>query len=205
MSKAALKHLRADPVLAKVIDAVGPSPFVPTPAPSHFAALCRDIVYQQLSGKAAAVIHGRVLRLFKGRPPTPAALLKLSDETLRAAGLSRGKVSFLKDLAARSVSGELPVDTLHELPDELLVATVTKVKGIGNWTAQMFLIFHLERPDVLPGLDLGIRKAVQKAWKLRALPSQERVMKIGAKWSPHATLATWYLWRSLEVKPRDRA
>jgi 3-methyladenine DNA glycosylase/8-oxoguanine DNA glycosylase len=203
MSKSALKHLRADPVLARIIKGVGPCRFAKVPAPSHFAALCRDIIYQQLSGKAAEAIHIRFKALHGETHPSPARLLKTPEEKLRGAGLSRGKVAFLRDLAAKSVSGELPLDTLHELPDEELIATVTKVKGIGPWTAQMFLIFHLGRPDVLPGLDLGIRKAVQRGWKLRQLPSAEKVLKLGKNWSPHATIATWYLWRSLEVKEKS--
>ena len=203
MSRKALKHLRADLVLARVIDAVGPCRFAKIPAPSHFAALCRDIIYQQLSGRAAEAIHIRFKALHGAAHPSPARLLKTPEASLRGAGLSRGKVAFLRDLAAKSESGELPLDSLHELPDAELIATVTTVKGIGPWTAQMFLIFHLGRPDVLPGLDLGIRKAVQRAWKLRQLPTAEKVQKLGANWSPHATIATWYLWRSLDIQEKN--
>lgn len=129
----------------------------------------------------------------------PAELTETPDERLRGAGLSRGKSAYLKDLAARVVSGELPVETLHELSDEEVITAVTRVKGIGRWTAQMFLMFRLGRPDVLPDLDLGIQKGIQKAYHLRKLPSPERVKKMGAKWAPYRTIASWYLWRLLDV------
>jgi DNA-3-methyladenine glycosylase II len=166
---------------------------------SHFDAVCRSIIYQQLSGKAAATIHARVFGLYGGRAPLPHELSATADEALRAVGLSRQKMSYLKDLAARVAANELPIDTLHERPDDDVIETLVRVKGIGRWTAQMFLMFRLGRPDVLPELDLGIQKAVQRAYGLRKRPLPPRVMKIGAAWAPYRTVASWYLWRSLEL------
>jgi DNA-3-methyladenine glycosylase II len=189
----------ADPRLADVIRRVGPWRLERTTEGTHFDAVCRSIIYQQLSGKAAATIHGRVLGLFDGRAPLPHELASTSDENLRAVGLSRQKLSYLKDLASRVSANELPIDTQHELPDDEVIDTLVSVKGIGRWTAQMFLMFRLGRPDVLPELDLGIQKAVQRAYGLRKRPRPERVTKIGAAWAPYRTVASWYLWRSLEL------
>ena len=201
MSRAALRHLQAaDPKLARVIARVGPCRFAPRSEGTHFDALCRAIIYQQLSGKAAGTIHRRFEALYGGRPPAPGALLATRDEALREVGLSRQKASYLKDLAGRAASGELPVETLHELDDRAVIDTLIQVKGVGVWSAHMFLIFRLGRPDVLPVGDLGIRKAVQRAYRLRALPPPEKVAAIGAPWRPYATYAAWYLWRSLETE-----
>lgn len=177
---------------------VGPSRFAAHSEGSHFDHIVRAIVYQQLSGRAAATIHGRVVALLGGAPSADRLLLA-SDEQLRAAGLSRQKIGYLRDLAQRVSSGELPVERLHELDDERVIDALTTVKGIGRWTAHMFLMFRLGRPDVLPELDLGIRKAIQLAYGLRRMPNAERVHVIGAAWAPHRTLASWYLWRSLEL------
>jgi DNA-3-methyladenine glycosylase II len=196
--RAALTHLRRDPKLAAIIDRVGPFKMRPRADGTHFSALARAIVYQQLSGKAAATIWGRVEAIYGGRPPAPAEVVATADEPLRAAGLSRQKLGYLRDLAGKAVAGELPVETLHELEDHAILDVVGAVKGIGTWTVQMFLIFRLGRPDVMPTGDLGIRKAVQKAYRLRALPPPARVAEIAAKWRPHSTVASWYLWRSLE-------
>lgn len=196
----AVAHLRkVDPVIARLIDTVGTCRLTLRDQGSHFDAIARSIVFQQLSGKAASTIHGRLEGLYGGRSPLPAELTVTSDEQLRGVGLSRGKSAYLKDLAARVVSGELPVETLHELSDEEVITALIRVKGIGRWTAQMFLMFRLGRPDVLPDLDLGIQKGIQKAYRLRKLPSPERVKKIGAKWAPHRTIASWYLWRLLDA------
>ncbi len=200
MHRKALNHLRADPALARVIAQVGPCRFAPTTEGTHFDALVRSIIYQQLSGKAAATIHRRVQDIFGGRPPTPAELAATPDETLRAAGLSRQKLSYLKDLAARVDSGAVPLDHLDELPDDEIIAALIQVKGIGRWTAQMFLMFRLGRPNVLPELDLGIQKGIQRAYRLRSLPKPDRVKKIGARWAPFSSVACWYLWRSLDVE-----
>ena len=199
LHRKALAHLRADPVMAKVIAEVGACRFAPVAEGSHFDALVRSIVYQQLSGKAAATIHARLLGLFGGRAPAPAELAAVPDEQLRAVGLSRQKLSYIKDLAARVASGELPLEDLDAMPDDAIIAALVRVKGIGRWTAQMFLMFRLGRPDVLPELDLGIQKGIQRAYRLRSLPTPDRVRKIGARWAPYSTVACWYLWRSLDA------
>ena len=196
----AIAHLSAaDATLADVIRRVGAFRLVPKRDGTHFDAVCRSIVYQQLSGRAAATIHGRVLDLYGGRAPLPHELASTPDERLRAVGLSRQKLSYLKDLASRVASNALPIESLHELPDEDVIDTLIRVKGVGRWTAQMFLMFRLGRPDVLPELDLGIQNAVQRAYRLRKRPAPERVRKIGAAWAPYRTVASWYLWRSLEL------
>jgi len=162
-------------------------------------AIARAIVFQQLSGRAAGTIHGRFEALFGGRAPTAEELLAVSDDQLRSVGLSRAKAVYLKDLAQRVVDGSLPVDRLHELEDAPLLEALTDVKGIGRWTAQMFLMFRLGRPNVLPDLDLGVRKAIQLAYGLRKLPTPNEVLVRGDVWSPYASFAAWYLWRSLEL------
>ena len=198
--KRAIAHLSAaDATLADVIRRVGAFRLVPKREGTHFDAVCRSIVYQQLSGKAAATIHGRVLDLYGGRAPLPHELASTPDDQLRGVGLSRQKLSYLKDLASRVATDELPIEMLHELRDEDVIETLVRVKGVGRWTAQMFLMFRLGRPDVLPELDLGIQNAVQRAYRLRKRPTPERVGKIGAAWAPYRTVASWYLWRSLEL------
>lgn len=187
-----------DPRLGDVIRRVGPFRLTP-PTGTHFDAVCRSIIYQQLSGKAAATIHGRVLGLYGGRPPLPKELAETSDEQLRGVGLSRQKLSYLKDLASRVAASELQIESLHELSDEDVIEALVRVKGIGRWTAQMFLMFRLRRPDVLPDLDLGIQKGIQLVYGLRKRPTPKRVLRIGAVWAPYRTVASWYLWRSLEL------
>jgi len=141
-----------------------------------------------------------------GRTPLPAELASTSDEHLRSIGLSRQKSSYLKDLGSRVALGELPIETLHELSDEEIISALTQVKGIGRWTAQMFLMFRLGRPDVLPDLDLGVQKGIQKAYRLRKLPTPDRVKQIGAKWAPYRTVGSWYMWRLLDApKPVPRS
>jgi DNA-3-methyladenine glycosylase II len=197
----AVTHLRrVDPVMSTVIDKVGRYRGWPDSGGTHFDAVARSIVFQQLSGKAAGTIHGRFHGLYGGRAPRPEELAATSDEQLRSVGLSRQKSAYLKDLGARVASGEIPIETLHELTDDEVIAALTQVKGIGRWTAQMFLMFRLGRPDVLPDLDLGVQKAIQKAYRLRKLPTPERVKKIGAKWAPYRTVASWYLWRYLDTE-----
>ena len=201
MKRRAVTHLkRADPVLAGVIERVGPCRFEARADGTHFDAISRAIVYQQLSGKAAATIYGRVLDLYGGRAPLPGELAETSDERLRACGLSRQKLSYMKDLARRAHDGTLPVDSLHELDDEEIVRALVAVKGVGRWTAQMFLMFRLGRPDVLPELDLGIQKGIQRAYRMRKLPPPKKVLQVGAKWAPYRTIASWYLWRSLDLQ-----
>ena len=199
-ARRAIAHLAAvDPTLGDVIRRVGAFRLTRPRTGTHFDAVCRSIIYQQLSGKAAGTIHARVLELYGGRPPHPAELASTADERLRAVGLSRQKLSYLKDLAGRVAAHELPIETLHELPDEEVIDALVRVKGVGRWTAQMFLMFRLGRPDVLPELDLGIQKAVQRIYRLRKRPPPHRVLKIGAVWAPYRTVASWYLWRSLEL------
>jgi DNA-3-methyladenine glycosylase II len=189
----------ADPRLGAVIQRVGPFRLTRRIDGTHFDAVCRSIIYQQLSGKAASTIHGRVLGIYGGRCPLPDELAATSDEQLRGAGLSRQKLSYLKDLASRVATDELPIEALHERSDDDVIDALVRVKGVGRWTAQMFLMFRLGRPDVLPDLDLGIQNAIRRVYGLRKRPLPARVLKIGAAWAPYRTVAAWYLWRSLEL------
>jgi DNA-3-methyladenine glycosylase II len=182
-----------------VIERVGPCRLTPRTDGADFDHLARAIVYQQLAGKAAAAIHGRLLGLYGDRPPTPAELLATSALRLRRAGLSRQKLGYLRDLARRVHSGALPLSDLSQLPDEAAIEALTEVKGIGVWTAQMFLMFRLGRPDVLPTLDFGIRNAMRVAYRLRGMPKPAHMERIAAPWRPYRTVACWYLWRSLDV------
>lgn len=168
-----------------------------------YGALLRTIVNQQLSTKAARTIHGRVLELFGGATPSPERLLEASEEELRGAGLSGRKVTYIRDLARHVLSGELELDRLGELSDEEAIEEIVAVRGLGRWSAEMFLIFHLERPDVLSGGDLGIRKAIQVGWELEEMPTPERVLEIGEPWRPHRSLASLYLWESLAIVPAE--
>ena len=196
----AINHLKkVDPVMAGVIAAVGKCDLVPRADGTHFDAVMRAIIFQQLSGQAAGTIHRRFKDLFGGKDPTPKQLLRTSDEKLRAVGLSGQKTRYLKDLATRVESGDFPIDTLDGLSDDGIIEALTAVKGVGRWTAQMFLMFRLGRPDVLPDLDLGIQKGVMRAYGLRKHPAPKRVAKIGAKWTPYRTIASWYLWRLLDT------
>jgi DNA-3-methyladenine glycosylase II len=168
----------------------------------HYGALVRAITGQQLSVRAAAAIYGRLLERFGGRPPTPAEILADDPEDLRAAaGLSRAKVGYLRSLAEHVISGELELERLDDLDDDAVIAELTAVKGLGVWSAHMFLMFHLQRPDVLPVGDLGIRKAIERAYQLHALPRAEQMEEIAQPWRPHRTLACRYLWRSLHNEP----
>ena len=163
----------------------------------------RSITGQQLSVSAARAIYGRLTARFADRPPTPQELLADDPEELRAAaGLSRAKVSYLRSLAEHVIAGELELERLDELEDEQVIAELVAVKGIGLWTAQMFLMFHLERPDVLPVGDLGIRRAIERAYKLDGLPDAPAMERIAEPWRPHQTLACRYLWRSLQNEPQ---
>jgi DNA-3-methyladenine glycosylase II len=192
-------HLkRSDPVLARVIETVGACRIQLRTEGTHFQALTRSIVFQQLSGKAAGTILGRFNALFPGSSPTPELVLTKSDEELRAVGLSRQKIGYMRDLSQKVQSGELPLDEVEAMSDDDLITHLVQVKGIGRWTAQMFLMFRLGRLDVLPELDLGIQNAVWKAYRMRKRPTPKQLRKIGAKWSPHSSVAAWYLWRSLE-------
>jgi DNA-3-methyladenine glycosylase II len=203
MHARAVSHLKkSDPAMARVIDLVGPCRFEARAEGTHFDHIVRAIVYQQLSGQAASTIYGRVRALFGDRSPTAAELLATDDATLRGAGLSWAKIKYVKDLSAHALDGRLPVERLHELDDAHVMEALVQVKGIGRWSAHMFLMFRLGRPNIIPELDLGIRKAVQRAYRLRKMPTPARVLEIGSKWEPYGTIAAWYLWRSLEhAKP----
>jgi DNA-3-methyladenine glycosylase II len=168
-----------------------------------YGALLRAIVGQQLSTKAARTIYGRVLELFDGSTPAPEQLLEAGEADLRAAGLSGRKVEYIRDLASHVLEGELELDRLDDLPDEEVIEEIVAVRGLGVWTAEMFLIFHLERPDVLSGGDLGIRKAIQIEYELEEMPAPARVLEIGEPWRPHRSLASLYLWESLANAPVD--
>jgi DNA-3-methyladenine glycosylase II len=194
--KAATAHLRkADPVLALIIKRVGPCLFAirePT-----FETLARSITFQQLHGKAAATIFGR-LRKAVGRRFTAAGFLRLTPEQLRACGLSRQKIASLTDLAERVARREINFRKLANLSDEEIIELLSRVRGVGVWTVQMFLMFALARPNVMPLSDLGIRNAVRKAYGLPELPKANELLELSQKWHPYCSIACWYLWRSLE-------
>ena len=189
---------RADSRVAAVIARVGACRFEPRADGTHFEAVARAIVYQQLSGKAAGTIHGRFHSLYGGRAPNAGELLATSDESLRAAGLSRQKIGYLRDLAARVDAGDVPLGTIEQLDDAAVIEALTRVRGVGRWTAQIFLMFRLGRPDVLPELDLGVQKGIQLAYAQRALPKPADVARLGKRWAPWRTVAAWYLWRLLD-------
>ena len=200
---AAVRHLRAaDPALARVIDAVGPLRLELKAARSLFGVLTEAIVYQQLTGKAAATIYGRVCALFPraSLAPTPEHILRVSDEQLGGAGLSRAKVLAVRDLAEKARAGVVPsLAEARAMSDDELVTRLTAVRGVGRWTVEMLLIFRLGRPDVLPVDDYGIRKGFAVATRKRELPSRADVGKRGARWRPFRTAASWYLWRAAEL------
>lgn len=189
--------LRRDPVLAELIRTHGPCGLAAAQRSDHFSALVRAITGQQLSTKAAATIYGRLLALTPGGM-SPAALSALSDEHLRAVGMSRQKGAYFRDLCEQVISGALPLDRLDAMSDDDVIAALTQVKGIGRWSAEMFLMFRLHRPDVLPVGDLGIVTAVKNVYGLRKKPTPERLRQIGEAWRPFRSVASWYLWRSLD-------
>lgn len=200
-ARAALKHLKkADPVLARVIRKAGPFTLKPAARQGVFEALLEAIVYQQLHGKAAATIHGRVLALFPGKKPTPAAFLKVPAARLRACGLSGNKLLSIRDLAKKTAAGRVPDRRqAARMPDDALVESLTSVRGIGPWTAHMFLMFRLGRPDILPTGDYAVRKAFGILYKNGRHPTPEAVARHGSRWAPYRTVASWYLWRSLDA------
>jgi DNA-3-methyladenine glycosylase II len=198
MLRRAVNHLKkCDPVMAGIIERIGPCKYQIRQDGTHFSALTSSIIYQQVSGAAATTIQRRLFALYGDRPPEPAELLATADETLRSAGLSRQKQAYIRDLATHARNGSLAFDALDGMSDADVIAALTQVKGIGKWTAQMFLMFRLGRLDVLPELDLGIRNAVKKAYRMRKPPDAKRLHKVGAAWAPYRTIASWYLWRSL--------
>ncbi len=201
----AVEHLRAsDPVLREIIDRYGADDVHERREGQreHYGALVRAIVGQQLSTKAAAAIHRRLTERFGGREPTPAEILADDPEELRAAvGLSHAKVKYLRSLAEHVLDGSLELERLDALPDEEVIAELTAVKGIGDWSAHMFLMFHLDRPDVLAVGDLGIRKSMMIAYALDAMPLPQAMEQIAEPWRPYRTLACRYLWRALDNEP----
>jgi len=198
----AVAHLRAaDPALAAIIDRVGPFRMELKHSRSLFGALAEAIVYQQLSNKAAATIYARVEALYPDAQDgfTPRHILETPDEALRGCGLSRAKVLAVQDLARRVEGGELPMlEEARKIPDAELIERLVTVRGIGRWSAEMFLMFRLGRPDVLPLDDYSLRKAYAKAFRKRALPSARTLERAGEKWRPYRTVASWYLWRALD-------
>lgn len=209
MSAKARKALAAaDPTMAALIERVGTIDIATRlkrrqeerPADAY-GALLRAIVGQQLSTKAARTIYLRVVDLFGGATPTPEQLLEAKEEDLRGCGLSGRKTEYVRDLASHVIDGELELDRLEELGDEEVIEEIVAVRGLGRWTAEMFLIFHLQRPDVLSGGDLGIRKAVQVEYGLKEMPPPTRVLEIGEPWRPYRSLASLYLWESLAAVP----
>jgi DNA-3-methyladenine glycosylase II len=194
----AIRHLKkSDPVLRAIIERVGPCRMEFGPA--EFCRLAEAIVYQQLNGRAAVTIFNRFVAL-AGDPLTPQGILNLSDEQLRGVGLSKQKSSYLKDLAAKTSAGLLDFTRLPKLSDEEVIQQLTQVKGIGEWTAHMFLIFSLRRPNVLPTGDYGVQMAVKKLYKKRKLPKPKDMEKIARAWEPYRSVACWYMWRSLDIK-----
>jgi DNA-3-methyladenine glycosylase II len=195
--------MRRDPILATAIKRIGPCGMADRQRKDHLSALVGSIVSQQLSTKAAATIFGRFAALFPdGHIPDAAAIAAQSDTALRSVGLSRQKVSYLRDLSARIIDGRLDLDELEMLPDEDVIARLTAVRGFGRWTAEMFLMFRLHRPDVLPAGDLGIVTAVQRLYRLRRRPDAKRILKMGDAWRPYRSVASWYLWQTLREPPR---
>ncbi|HET6246832.1 MAG TPA: DNA-3-methyladenine glycosylase [Tepidisphaeraceae bacterium] len=194
---AAIKHLiKADPVLGEVIRRVGPCTIAPRR--DYFVALCKAIFSQQLSTVVAATLFGRFGKLFPGQRPTPALLLEIfakDPESLRGCGLSRQKAVYLKDLADHFVSSKIPTRKLATMTDEQVIEALVAVKGVGRWTAEMFLMFVLNRPDVLPVDDLGLREGVRDIFSLKQRPTPKEVIELGEKWRPYRSIATWYIWR----------
>ena len=200
MRKAILHLKKSDPVLAAIIERVGP--YRVEYGDPTFHSLAEAIVYQQLNGKAAVTIFKRFSDL-AGTPLTPAGILKLTDAQMRSVGLSKQKSSYLKDMAQRAAQGELDFSRLGEMTDDEVIEHLTQVKGVGVWTAHMFLMFTLRRPNVLPTGDYGVQNAIRKHYRKRKLPKPAQMEKIAKCWEPYRTVACWYLWRSLDVKLPD--
>jgi DNA-3-methyladenine glycosylase II len=190
--------LRRDPVLAALIKQHGPCGLADALRVDHFSALVRAIIFQQLSTRAASTIHGRLTALLPDGAVTAEALGSITEAQYRSVGVSRQKAMYLRDLCTKISAGDVRLDGVETLSDEEVIAALTKVKGIGRWTAEMFLMFRLHRPDILPVGDLGILTAVQRAYGLRKRPTPDRLRKLGDAWKPYRSIACWYLWRSLD-------
>ena len=198
--RAAVTHLKkSDPVLRAIIGRVGP--YRMEYGPAEFHSLAESIVYQQLNGKAAFTIFKRFATL-AGDPVTPKGILELTEAQMRSVGLSKQKSSYLRDMAGRAIRGELDFSKLHQLSDDEVISHLTQVKGVGTWTAQMFLMFTLKRPNVLPTGDLGVQMAIKKHYNKRKLPKPLQMEKIAKAWEPYRSVACWYLWRSLDLKEK---
>lgn len=197
----AVRILReADRDLADLIERIGPCRLQVRCDITAFHALLRSVIYQQLSGKAASTIYARTLDLFSYRYPTPSKVLRAGDNQLRNAGLSRAKAASVLDLAAKTLNGTLPsTGKIRRMPDDAVIDALTQVRGIGPWTVQMLLIFHLGRADVLPVTDLGVRKGLKLTYRLRRLPTPEQVLRLGDRWRPYRSIASWYLWRANDL------
>ncbi len=191
---------KADPMLGVLIANIGEFALVPRDTPSTFEALARSIVYQQLSGKAATTIWNRLVAVQPAQQLSPEGLLTLAESDIRGVGISSAKQRALRDLAERCEKREIPtLAGLQAMDEEAIVETLTRVRGIGRWSVEMLLIFRLARPDVLPVTDLGIRKGFQKTFGMRALPSERTLVRRGERWRPFRSVASWYLWRSLDM------
>lgn len=203
-SAASLRSLKRDKTMARLIKAYGLADLTRNHAasPGVFQSLLRSIIYQQLSGHAAKAIHGRVLALFPKQKPTPQALLKIPAKKLRAAGLSIQKIEYVRDLARKCTDGTINEKRLPKMSSAEIIEHLTAVKGVGEWTAHMLLIFTLHRPDILPTGDLGIKKGFQIAYKLRTLPNKKKMEKIAEAWRGHESYASWYLWRAADEKKK---
>jgi len=206
MTPAAIAHLtRSDKTLGRLIRKVGPCRLAPETRRAPFQALVRSVTFQQLNGKAAETIFGRVLALFPGRKfPSPEELLDTSDEKLRAAGLSRNKTMAVKDIAAKTLEGIVPDSrAIRKLSNEEILERLTSVRGVGPWTVEMLLMFTLGREDVFPVTDFGLRKGFALTYGLKELPTPKELLAHGEKWRPHRTTASWYLWRAADLKNSD--
>jgi len=197
-----VKHLKkSDPALSKIIDRLGPYEF--RLDDDHYEALVGSIIFQQLAGAAARAILNRFKQIYDGRIPRPRQYLETEEKHLRASGLSPQKIRYIRDLSERVENGVLDLEKMSQLPSDQVVRELDEVKGIGRWTAEMFLIFALRRVDVLPFDDLGVQKAIQKIYRLPKLPSKERMEKLKVAWRPYGSIATLYLWRGIAAKKKE--
>ena len=208
MSAEAIKHLsKSDPVMRRIIRAHGPCGLVPEKSRSPFQSLAQAIAHQQLNGTAADTILGRFIKLFPGRKfPHPEDLAGVSDEAIRAAGFSFAKIAALRDLAAKSLDGTVPSSrVITKLDNAEIIARLTAVRGVGQWTVEMLLIFQLGRPDVLPADDFGVRNGFRVAYGLEEMPKPKELLAHGERWRPHRTVAAWYLWRAADAAKVKKA
>lgn len=202
MNQPALQHLlRVDKVLARVIKKVGPCPLAPRRGVPPYQALVKSVTYQQLNGRAAETIFGRLLALFPGSKfPAPDDIVAAPDEKLRSAGLSRAKTAAIKDIAAKTLDGVVPTRrAIAKMSDREILERLTIIRGVGPWTVEMLLMFTLGRPDVLPATDYGVRTGFARVYGLKELPSPKELIAHGERWQPHRSVASWYLWRALEL------